>query len=160
MSELRKGQLSSSPNKTKNQRSHTADIGSFSLRSTLITGVDALEVDTLTFNYRKLSDLYRTADKTMTDFKDRAHCLKTDLDRFDDSTHIKLQSYESQTQYELDSNSRDLMTGLANELKVKQSLESQLKDLVNQLTQLKQQVEETSARVSYLEDFCGTRKLK
>lgn len=156
MSELRKS-TTSRPNQ---HRSHTADLGSISLRSTLITGIEALEVDTLSYHYRKLSELHSAADKNMTDFKRRAHCLKTDMDRLDDNSHINLQSCESQTQHELDSSTRDLKAGLTHEFAVKQALERQVKDLVSQLTLLRQQVNETAAQVNYLEEFCGTRRLK
>lgn len=158
MSELRKGPPLSLQG--RQHRSHTANVGSMSLRSPFITGIEALEVDTLTYNYRRLSEQYRTADRAMTDFKERSHCLKVDMDRLDDNTNIKLASHESQTQYELDSSSRDLMAGLSHELAVKQSLEMQLSELTAQLTKLRDQVEETTSRVNYLEDFCGTRRLK
>lgn len=158
MSELRNGPLNSL-RKSSKLRSHAADLGSMSLRSTLITGVEALEVDTLTFNYRNLNDLYRAADKSMTDFKHRAHSLQTDIDRFAGNTHIKLKSYEAETDYSLDASARDFKAGLSRELAVKQDLKLEVRDLMGELKSLRHQIEETAAQVSYLEDFCGTRKL-
>jgi hypothetical protein len=96
----------------------------------------------------------------MTDFKLRANSLRTSTKRFEEDSHIKLQSYELQTSHELDCETRDFDAGVSYENKVKTSLENQLKELVKQISALRSQVAETAARVAYLEDFCGTRKLK
>jgi septal ring factor EnvC (AmiA/AmiB activator) len=96
----------------------------------------------------------------MTDFKQRANSLRTSTKRFEEDSHIKLQSYVLQTSHELDSETRDFEAGVSHENKVKQSLDIQLKELVKQISSLRSQVAETAARVAYLEDFCGTRTLK
>jgi hypothetical protein len=112
----------------------------------------------LTYNYRRLSEMHRTADRAMTDFKQRAHSLKTDVRRYDEDAHIKLLSYESQTNFELDGESRDFGAAVADEFKVKTSLETQARDLIAQISSLRREIAQTAARVEYLEDFCGTRK--